>query len=169
MNVNVSIDWMVGYTNRPEVVLGVQSIPVFRYIVEEVGRRTNLYIGFDSTFTFAEYMMSEGCNHGAINTSIVMMDGTKKTLTGCWSSRASVCNGVLADEFHIIECDLIVNGHAPIRAAVRVSWLAEHLPEGVEVVEYFRNKDEISYTIRPVKGSAIYKELLVTKPSMCTA
>ena len=169
MNVNVSIDWMVGYTNRPEVEIVVPKIPGFRFVVEEVGRRTNLYIGFDKTFTFAEYMLSAGGNPGAINASIVMMDGTKQKLTGCWSSRASVCNGVLADEFHIIECNMVVSGHAPIRAAVRVSWLAEHLPEGVEVVEYFRNKDEISYTIRPVKGSAIYKELLVTKPSMCTA
>lgn len=169
-NLKVNVNWMIGWGNSPEIQVTGDVRPSFTYKEYKVREESDdrLYIGFDAEGIFSSYMLNvvkqRDPFRGAIDKDIELVDGTRLSLTGCWSSRTSVANMFLDEEDHIVECTLIDKFY---RVAVRVSWLRNHLPEGVRLTKEIRDNGEISYSVLPEKGSAIWNELSKTKPELC--
>lgn len=95
------VDWMEGHANRPELILLVDRIPTsdeMRFTLHDKGGTIDggLYFaesgGYCRFFSHYGNPNVNGGGYGGATFNITMIDGTRKTLHGPWSSNAGEMN-----------------------------------------------------------------------------
>ena len=82
------IDWYEGWANYPKLVVGIDRKPVWKYIC-----RNNMYFAQDDfVFNFFYHHQHNQEGYGGRIFDLDMVDGTKASIKGPWSSRAEVMN-----------------------------------------------------------------------------
>jgi hypothetical protein len=148
------IRWWEQYGNNPEVELVVDDAWSYKPYSESVHRvlmqddRGTLYFASDGDFAHFVFVAEvDGQHHqfkGASTGDLLTEEGHIKVSSG-WSSRAGVVNQYLPHEDHIMDVPLYGGQSKSGRAgvAVKVSKVAEFLPEGVYIVR--KDDGDITY------------------------
>lgn len=150
MIIKITVDWLHGYGNTPEIVVytdsSMPSTDAFRYTKKRSGQH---YIyraindeGFASFFAYS----GPGTGYGGSKFELTMTDGSVDTLIGPWSSNASAVNSAYdelpGDKDYVTEIVLITpEGHryaAAMRLKAIINWLKEYPQDfGLALAETF--------------------------------
>jgi hypothetical protein len=149
-----SVEWFDTFGNDPELKLLVDKIPDHSELKYE--SKDGLWVAYNNGYVSFYYHSGDDKNHGGFGwdtVNITLVDGTKKSLRGPWSSRAGCVNVAFPDRPVVDVCITdepadfkrgytFYSGHVTLEVAKQAAKLA-----GVQLYKRVESDGEVTWRI----------------------